>query len=119
MRISDWSSDVCSSDLDIDNENSPGAAVLVVSNGQVLLKKGYGMANLEHKVPVTPETVFDVASVSKQFTGMAIALLVEEGTISLKDDIRNFIPELTPFDDTITVAHWVHQTMGFGEWQGK
>src|SRR3546814_5653099 len=76
------------------------------------------MANLEHKVPVTPETVFDVASVSKQFTGMAIAMLVEEGTISLKDDIRKYIPEMPQFDDTITVGHLVHHTSGLRDWPG-
>src|SRR3546814_14344448 len=76
------------------------------------------MTNLEHKVPVTPETVFDVASVSKQFTGMAIAMLVEEGTISLKDDIRKYIPAMHQFDDTITVGHLVHHTSGLRDWPG-
>ena len=67
---------------------SPGIAVLAVKDGKVLLKKGYGMANLEHRIPITPETVFDIASVSKQFAGMAVSMLIEEGKVSLKDDIR-------------------------------
>ena len=65
--------------VDLDNTESPGIAVLVVREGKVLLRKGYGMANLEHKAPITPDTVFDIASVSKQFTGMAISMLIEEG----------------------------------------
>lgn len=102
----------------LDSTGSPGAAVLVVRDGKVLLRRGYGMANLEYKIPVTPETVFDIASVSKQFTGMAVAMLVDQGKISLQDDIRQYIPELPDFGHTITIDHLVHHTGGLRDWPG-
>lgn len=102
----------------LSNNSSPGAAVLVVKDGKVLLRRGYGMANLEHQVPVTPSTIFDIASVSKQFTGMAISMLVEEGSISLNDDIRKYIPELPDFGHTITISHLLHHTSGIRDWPG-
>ncbi len=63
----------------LNETDSPGIVVLAVRDGKVLLRKGYGLANLEHRVPITPETVFDIASISKQFCGMAISMLIEEG----------------------------------------
>ena len=95
---------------------SPGAAVAVVRDGKVLLTRGYGYANLEDRVPITPTTVFDVASVSKQFTGLAVAMLVEEGRIRLDDDIRKYIPELHAHPRPITVRHLVHHTSGIRDW---
>ncbi len=98
--------------------NSPGLAMVVVRNGEVVLRRGYGLANLEHQIPITPSTVFDIASVSKQFTGLAISILVEEGTISLEDDVRDYIPELADFGHTITIDHLVHHTSGIRDWPG-
>ena len=95
---------------------TPGAALVVVRDGRVLLERAYGYADLEHKVPVTPTTVFDVASVSKQFTGLAIAMLVEQGRIKLSDDVRKYIPELPNFGPTITIEHLVHHTSGIRDW---
>ena len=66
---------------------TPGASVAVVRDGKILFSKGYGFANLEHRAPITPATVFDVASVSKQFAGLAVAMLVTEGRVKLTDDI--------------------------------
>ena len=97
---------------------TPGAAVAVVRNGTVILSKGYGHADLEHKVPITGTSVFDVASVSKQFAGLAIAMLVEEGKVALTDDIRKHIPEMPDFGRTITVGHLVHHTSGLRDWPG-
>src|ERR671913_2052410 len=71
----------------------PGLAVAVVRDGKVVFAKGYGYASLEHRVPITPATVFDVASVSKQFAGFAVATLVEQGRVKLTDDIRKYVPE--------------------------
>jgi len=71
---------------------------LAVRDGKVLLRKGYGLANLEHRVPITPETVFDIASISKQFCGMAISMLIEEGKISLEDG-------------KLVAKHWRHGTI--------
>lgn len=98
--------------------DSPGVAVVVLREGQVLLGKGYGSANLEHQIPITPSTVFDIASVSKQFTGLAVSMLVEEGRLSLEDDVRAYIPELSDFGHTVTIDHLVHHTSGFRDWPG-
>src|SRR5438045_6726690 len=71
-----------------DKPGSPGAAVAVTRNGEILYKRGYGLANLEYDIPIAPATVFHVASVSKQFTAMAILLLEHQGKLSIDDDIR-------------------------------
>ena len=97
---------------------SPGLAIAVVHDGKVILRKGYGMANLEDRVPITPATVFDIASVSKQFAGLAIAMLVEQGKVKLTDDIRKHIPELPDIGQTITVDHLLHHTSGMRDWPG-
>lgn len=101
-----------------DTPGSPGAAVVVVRDGRTLFEKGYGYANLEHGVRITPATVFDVASVSKQFAGLAIAMLVDQGRIRLSDDVRRYLPELHPFRDTIRIDHLVHHTSGIRDWPG-
>ncbi len=98
--------------------DSPGWAVLVVDDGEIILNRGYGMANLEHEVPITSSTVFDIASVSKQFAGMAISMLIERGDISLDDDVRQYIPELPDFGHTITIRHLVHHISGLRDWPG-
>jgi CubicO group peptidase (beta-lactamase class C family) len=97
---------------------SPGAAVLVVQDGKVLHAKGYGMANLEYGVPISTSTVFDIASVSKQFGAMAIALLEADGRIAMDDDVRKYIPELHDFGQRITIRHLVHHTSGIRDWPG-
>ncbi len=97
---------------------TPGAAIAVVRDGRILLSRGYGLASLEHRVPITSATVFDVASVSKQFTGLAIAMLIEQGRIKLTDDIRTYIPELGDVGHKITIDHLVHHTSGLRDWPG-
>jgi CubicO group peptidase (beta-lactamase class C family) len=99
-----------------DKPGSPGAAVVVVRDGRIVFEKGYGYANLEQNVRITPSTVFDLASVSKQFAGLSIAMLVEEGRIKLTDDVRKYIPELHAFRDTIRIDHLVHHTSGIRDW---
>jgi len=99
----------------IDN-TTPGSAVLVIKDGAIILNKGYGLANLAHQIPIGPNTVFDLASVSKQFAGFAVASLVDEGKVSLEDDIRKYIPELPDFDRTITIDHLLHHTSGIRDW---
>ncbi|MEL7163077.1 MAG: serine hydrolase domain-containing protein [Bacteroidota bacterium] len=96
--------------------NTPGAAVLVTHRGETVFRKGYGMANLEYDEPNTATTVFDLASVAKQFTGYAIAKLVTEGEISLTDDVRKYVPEFPDFGPTVTVEHLVHHTSGLRDW---
>jgi len=99
-----------------DRPNSPGAAVAVVKDGAVVYQRGFGSANLEHGIPITPSTVFDIASVSKQFTGLAVAMLVEQGAVSLDADIREYLPEMPDFGETVTVRHLVHHTSGLRDW---
>ena len=95
-----------------DNTNSPGAAIAVVQNGAIVNSKGYGIANLEYDIPITSNSVFHIASVSKQFTAFSIAMLTDEGKLSLDDDIRKYLPELHQFEDTITIQHLIHHTSG-------
>src|SRR5262245_48564830 len=75
----------------------PGCAVAAVRDGAVQFARGYGMADLEHKVPLTPESAFYLASVSKQFTAAAIHLLVLDGKLSLDDDVRKHVPEFPEY----------------------
>jgi len=95
---------------------SPGVAVLILKNGKVLFEKNYGMANLDYDIPITSSTVFDIASVSKQFTGFAISTLIQEGKISPDDDIHKYLPDLPQFEKPITIANLVHHTSGLRDW---
>ena len=99
-----------------DKPDSPGAAVVVLKNGNIVHQQGYGMANLEYSVPITPATIFDMASVSKQFTAMAIAILAKQQKISLDDDIRKYLPDIPDFGKTITIRHLLHHTSGIRSW---
>ena len=95
-----------------DNTRSPGCALGVIRDGGFVLKRGYGMANLEHGIPNSPTTVFRIGSTSKQFTAGAIALLAAEGKLSLDDDIRRFLPEMRDYGTTVTIRHLLHHTSG-------
>jgi CubicO group peptidase (beta-lactamase class C family) len=97
---------------------SPGVAVAIVRDGRIAFSKGYGLADIEHRIPITSTSVFDVASVSKQFAGLAIAMLVEQGRIRLTDDVKKYIPELGDLGHTITIDHLVHHTSGLRDWPG-
>jgi CubicO group peptidase (beta-lactamase class C family) len=90
----------------------PGCAVAVIRDGEMVYRQGYGLANLEHEVPNLPSTVFNIGSMAKQFTAFAIALLEHEGQLSFDDDIREHLPELHDFGETITVRHLIHHTSG-------
>ncbi|MEM6429542.1 MAG: serine hydrolase domain-containing protein [Deinococcota bacterium] len=95
--------------------SSPGCAVAIMKDGDVIYKQGYGMANLEYGIPITPQTIFPIASVSKQFTAFAIALLADRGKLSLDDDIRSYLPEMHDFGDVVTIRHLIHHTSGLRE----
>ena len=90
----------------------PGVAIAIVKNGKVDFKKGYGLANLDHEIPITTQTKFHIASVSKQFTAFAIFLLNGKGKLSLDDDIRKYIPELPPYNKVIKIKHLLAHTSG-------
>tara|TARA_R110002096_G_scaffold191561_1_gene372957 strand:- start:235 stop:1668 length:1434 start_codon:yes stop_codon:yes gene_type:complete len=94
------------------NFETAGVAVAVVKDGKIAFKKGYGMANLEYDIPITPQTIFHVASVSKQFTAFSIYLLENQGKISFEDDIRKYIPEVPNFGKPITIKHLLYHTSG-------
>jgi len=102
--------------LVLDRPGSPGAAVAVVRDGEAVYQRGFGYADLEHDVPITPSTVFDIASVSKQFTGLAVAMLVQEGRIDLDADYREYLPEMPEYEHTVTVRHLLHHTSGIRDW---
>ena len=91
-----------------DKPDSPGCSLVVVNDGQIMYERGYGCAHLEHGVPITPRTVFHVASVSKQFVAMSIYLLAKDGRLSVDDDVRKYIPELPDYGHTITLQHMIH-----------
>lgn len=95
-----------------DKPTSPGCALAVIKDGQIVYKRGYGMADLDHDIPIKPDTVFHVASVSKQFTAMAILLLAKQGKLSLDDEVRKYIPELRDFGHKLTIRHLLHHTSG-------
>ena len=111
------------SDIDIDKifswtkPNEPGCAVAFSQNGKLVVNKAYGSADLERDVSISPNTVFDAGSVRKQFVAAAILMLVEEGKLSLTDDIRKHIPQLPDYGHKITIDHLLTHTSGIRDWQ--
>jgi CubicO group peptidase (beta-lactamase class C family) len=96
--------------------DSPGCAVGIVRDGGLALARGYGHADLEHGVANGPKTVFDIGSMSKQFTAAVIALLARDGKLSLDDDVRRFVPELPSYESPITIRHLLHHTSGLRDY---
>jgi CubicO group peptidase (beta-lactamase class C family) len=90
----------------------PGAAVLVVQNDKILLRKGYGKAEMNPSVDIKPETIFRIGSITKQFTSLAILKMVSEGKLSLEDDVTKYLPELNTHGEKITIRHLLHHTSG-------
>jgi CubicO group peptidase (beta-lactamase class C family) len=97
---------------DLGAPESPGASVAVIRNGAIVYSAGFGSAQIEYQVPVMPSTIFHVASVSKQFTAMAVLLLEADGRLSLDDDIRSHMPEVPDMGHPVTVRHLLHHTSG-------
>ena len=95
-----------------DRPDSPGAAVAVARNGKMLYTGGFGLANLEFGVPVTPETAFHAGSIAKQFTATAVLMLEAEGRLALDDRIRRYIPELPRIANRITLRQLLNHTSG-------
>ena len=95
-----------------DRTDGPGCALGVYQDGKIRYGRGYGLASLEHSVPISPRTVLDVGSISKQFTAMSVLLLVKEGKLSLDDPIRKQFPELPAYADRITWRRALSQTSG-------
>ena len=99
-----------------DSPMSPGCAVGVTKDGLTVLERAYGMADLEHGIANTPETIFEGGSLSKQFTAAAIVLLVLDGKLSLDDDVRSYVPEIPDYGTTITLHHMMTHTSGLRDW---
>lgn len=95
-----------------DNTHVPGGTIAIYEHGTVTFVKAYGMASLEYNVPNTRETIYNLASVSKQFTAFGIVLLEQQGKLSFDDDIRIHLPNLPDFGETITIRHMLHHTSG-------
>ena len=98
-------------------ENKPGCAVGVIKDGEYIHNKGYGMANLEHDIAITTDTIFRIGSVSKQFTAMLIALLEEKGKLSFDDEMKQYIPDLYNYKKKVTINHMIHHFSGLGDYE--
>jgi CubicO group peptidase (beta-lactamase class C family) len=101
---------------DYTKAGSPGCAVAVYRDGRISYTKGYGLANIEEDVPITPQTVFDIGSTSKQFTAASILLLEKEGKLSVNDEVRKYIPELPDYGQKISVLNLLNHTSGLRDY---
>jgi CubicO group peptidase (beta-lactamase class C family) len=90
----------------------PGCAIGIGQGDEIVFSRSYGVSTLDHAVPITPATVFDVGSVTKQFTAASIMLLALDGALSPDDDIRTYLPELPDDGTAITIRHLLHHTSG-------
>ncbi|HEY9478661.1 MAG TPA: serine hydrolase [Gemmatimonadaceae bacterium] len=101
-----------------DRSDAPGCALGVFQDGRIAYARGYGMADLERGVRITPATLFDIGSTSKQFAAASIALLVEDGKLSFGDDVRKYIPELPDYGAPITIDNLLRHTSGLRDYVG-
>src|SRR6476660_9652103 len=97
---------------DMDRPLHPGAALLVIDHDEIVYKKCYGLADLETQRPITADTSFYLASISKPFTAMAIMLLAEDGRLSYEDRLQAYFPQLPSWSAEISVRHLLHHTSG-------
>jgi CubicO group peptidase (beta-lactamase class C family) len=100
-----------------DKSDMPGCAVGAVKDGRLVYKGAFGMANLDYDVPNTTSTRFNLASVSKPFTAMSIALLAQQGKLSLDDEIQKYVPEMPKYQYPITIRHLIHHVSGIRDYQ--
>ncbi len=98
------------------DRDAPGCALGVIRDGKLAYGRGYGLANMDWGVPITTSTVFDIGSVSKQYTAASIALLDVEGVLSIDDDVRKWVPELPEYERTITLRHLLNHTSGIRDY---
>ncbi|RKH52365.1 hypothetical protein D7X55_03565 [Corallococcus sp. AB049A] len=101
---------------DYSGPSTPGCALGIYQDGRILYSKGYGVADLNQGTPITSTTLFDIGSVSKQFTAASVVLLAQEGKLALTDDIRKYLPELPDYGTPITVDHLLHHTGGLRDY---
>lgn len=98
------------------NSRTPGATMIITIEDSIILNMSYGLADLDNEIPITSNTLFDVASLSKQFIGMAIAILEEKGEISIDDKLIKYIPDMPAAMNEITIRHLLHHTSGIRDW---
>jgi CubicO group peptidase (beta-lactamase class C family) len=98
-----------------DKPDVPGCALAIIHEGAIIYKRGYGLANLEYDVPISPSTVFDIGSVSKQFTAACALLLEYQGKLKLEDDINKYVPELN-YKQPVTLLNLIHHTSGIPDY---
>src|SRR5438477_1641795 len=101
---------------DLAKPGSPGCALAVARGGEIIYEKGYGLANIEEGVEITPRSVFDIGSTSKQFTAASILLLEKQGKLSVQDDIRKYLPEIPDYGHKITILHLLNHTSGLRDY---
>jgi CubicO group peptidase (beta-lactamase class C family) len=101
---------------DLSKPGSPGCALAVARDGKMVYENGYGLANIEENVAITPQTVFDIGSTSKQFTAASILLLEQQGKLSVHDDIRKYIPEIPDYGHKITILNLLNHTSGLRDY---
>jgi CubicO group peptidase (beta-lactamase class C family) len=101
---------------DLTKPGSPGCALAVYRDGKIIYAKGYGLANIEENVAITPQSVFDIGSTSKQFTAASILLLEKQGKLSVNDDVRKYIPELPSYGQKITILQLLNHTSGLRDY---
>ena len=101
---------------DLAKPGSPGCSVAIARDGKLLYAKGYGLANIEQNVALTPESVFDIGSTSKQFSAASILLLEKQGKLSVNDDVRKYIPELPDYGKKITILNLLNHTSGLRDY---
>ncbi len=99
-----------------DRPDTPGYALGIVRAGELVYARGYGMADLEHGAPITPATVFDIASISKHFTAWCVLALADRQQLSLDDPIQRFCPEVPVYGQPITLRHLLHHTSGLRDY---
>ena len=99
-----------------DKPNSPGCALGVIQNGGLIYSRGYGIANLEYGILISASSVFNIGSLSKQFTAACIVLLSQRGKLTLDDDIRKYIPEIPDYGKDITIRHLLNHTSGLRDY---
>ena len=99
-----------------DTRDSPGAAVGIFKDGRIIYARGYGVANLDYGIPLVPQSVLRIGSISKQFVAMCIAILAEQEKLSFDDDIRTYLPEMPDYGEPIAIRHLLHHTSGIREY---
>ncbi len=98
-------------------EGRPGCAVGVINNGEYIHKRGYGLANLEQNISIDENSIFRIASISKQFTAMAIAILEEKGLLAFDDEMQKHIPDLIDYGEKVTINQMIHHFSGLGDYE--